>query len=269
MSARRPRDYFRSNSALSDWLSAASPASRAAIVSEDLGRSRRLSLLHEIIGLPILDTSHFAGAQVIDNANAFREFHETARGPYAVRAVHSDNREDVLRNRNLPVDDLLRWLRGKVADIRRYDLEFSPHVTNEWAASFVVTKSGIIAEVVRGSLRQLTQGEHISSGPVRIVHNFTEWSAEPTDDRALELAKLAISYTSVESPKNRNQLREELGCNFAHETYIRGYFEAIFSSADEIRFNDFNMSIGASLEESYVGLILGQHGAVLGELRGV
>jgi phosphohistidine swiveling domain-containing protein len=248
---------------------AARPASRVTIISEDLKRSRRLSKLHELAGFPILGTHHFSGLDVVRDDPRFRAFVDSAVGSYALRVVQRDDKEHVFRNRNLPLPELLRWLKTKVVDIENFDLEFSPHMTNEWATIFVVTQSGVIAEVVRGSLRQLTQGEHLASRPVRVTYDFTRWSENPEDSRALALAKMAIENVSIGSIDIRNRLHRELGCEFAHERYIRGYFEAIFGIDDDIRFIDFNISMGASLEESYVELIRRQQGISSDELRGL
>jgi phosphohistidine swiveling domain-containing protein len=269
MPTREPRDYFRTRSALSDWLTAAAPESRTTIIGEDFERSRRLARLHELTGFPILETRHFTGAETVAATPRFQEFADRATGSYALRAVHRDDREHVFRNRNLPLPDLLRWLQGKVADITDFDLEFSPHLANEWSTIFVVTGSGVIAEVVRGSLRQLTQGEHLADGPVRVTYDYARWAADPPDPRALALARTAIGHASVGSAETRDLLRRELGCEFADGTYLRGYFEAIFGPADDIRFIDFNMSMGAPLEESYVELIRGQQGVRSGELHGL
>ena len=212
MSARKPCDYFRTNSALSDWLTAASPASRTAIITEDLDRARRLSVLHEVTGLPIPEAWHFSGSQIAHADHDFREFSEAAHGEYAVRAIPRENKKDVIRNRNLPVSELVRWLQGRVGDIEKYDLDL-PHLTNEWATSFAVTRSGIIAEVVRGSLRQLTQGEHLANGPVRIVYDYGTWSSDQSDSKAMELAKTAISYSEVSSHEDRERLGKSWDAN--------------------------------------------------------
>jgi hypothetical protein len=130
MATRQPHEYFRRHSALADWLKPVRPKDRDAIIEEDSTRSARLELLNDLIGLPILRTITFSGREVTERSKRFESFRRCASGAYALRAFRLEGRNDVLRNRNLPVDELMSWLESRIDDVRDYELEFSPHLPN-------------------------------------------------------------------------------------------------------------------------------------------
>lgn len=268
MTTAGPAEYFRQHSALADWLRAVSPTERDSILVEDATRSTRLEFLSETIGLPIVATVIFSGAEVQAGAPRFAQFVEAARGPYALRAFKVDNRDQVFRNRNLPVPQLIDWLRALNLDVPAYELEFSQHLPNEWATILVVTESGVLGELVRGSLRQLTQGGHSAGSFVSFTYDFTEWWIDATDPRWRDMAESVLARITVDDPDTRRLLRERLGCEFADGRYLRGYFEAIGAPGGDIRFIDFNMSLGRQLEGSYIGLIRAERQPRTGEVHG-
>ncbi|MFR0355722.1 PEP-utilizing enzyme [Streptomyces sediminimaris] len=268
MTRPSPQEYFRSHSALADWLAVARPDSREAILNEDSTRSSRLRFLHERMGLPILHVVPFSGQQVAERAPEFEEFLRTARGAYAVRSFHRGT-ETVVRNRNLPVDELLQWLESKVSDLSDCDIEFTPHMPNEWATIFVVTLSGIIGEVVRGSLRQLTQGDYTAATPSIFTHNFdAEWSVVPPQAKYQEIAASVVQHTRV-AASAQLELSRSLGCSFTRGGYMEGYYEAVVGPSADIRFIDFNIAMGRRLEASYLDLIRAQQATEQTEVQGV
>lgn len=269
MKNRAPQEYFRRHSALSDWLRPARPESREAILAEDLTRSERLEKLNELIGLPILGTSRFDGSEIQHESGRFKSFRQYAKGPYAVRAVQKSDETRVVRNRNLPLNELLVWLGQTIGNLSGYWLEFSPHVPNEWACIFIITDGGVVGEVTQGSLRQLTQGDHVNSTPGSYTYDFHEWSVVPDDDEYARVAKSTLSCVEVQDDATRQQLTRELGASFAGARYLMGYFEAIVGPSDEIRFIDFNMTLGLQVDEEHWALLRRQQKESGGHIRGL
>jgi len=269
MTSHEPQEYFRRHSALSDWLRPAGAEGRNAILAEDSTRSTRLEKLSKLIGLPILGTAKFDGTEVEKSESRFESFQRQARGPYAVRAIQRTDESRVFRNRNLPIDQLLTWLHGTVGDLSPYVLEFSPHVPNEWAAIFVVNERGIVGEIARGSLRQLTQGDHIDSAPANFTFDFHDWRAVPDDEQYLRIAQAMVKYVRVDDPTARQALEKEMGTSFAHDSYLMGYYEAIMGPSGEIRFIDFNIALGLQVDEQHWALLRRQQKEAGGDIRGL
>lgn len=269
MDSSEPQEYFRRHSALSDWLRPASADVRNEIILEDLTRSARLEKLNELIGLPILRTTKFDGADVETSKPNFQSFQRQARGPYAVRAIRKSDETRVLRNRNLPIDQLLTWLHNTVGDLSSYLIEFSPHVPNVWSTIFVVTEGGIVGEIARGSLRQLTQGDETDSVPANFTSDFRDWRAVPDDDQHIRIAQAAVHYARVDDLSIQHLVQKEIGASFAHETYLMGYYEAIVGPAGEIRFIDFNVALGLQLDKAHWALLRRQQELVDENIRGL
>lgn len=247
----QPQEYFQRHSALSDWLRPAASDRREAILAEDLTRADRLAVLNSVIGLPIVDATRFSGTEVIEQFARFAEFERSAIGPYAVKAVLQADDGIVVRNRNLPIQDLIAWLHTQVGDIADYTLEFSPHVPNEWSTIFVVTSGGVLGEVVRGSLRQLTQGGGATAQAASYTYDFTTWTSPSRDPRSREIAENSLSYIKVESTEKRDTLTDLLGISFANDEYIMGYFEGICGPDGKFHFIDFNMALAQPIDDSY------------------
>jgi hypothetical protein len=207
MTIGSPAEYFQQHSALADWLRAVSPTDRDSILTEDSTRSARLAFLAEVIDLPIVNAITFAGNEVDPTSPRLTQFVKSARGPYALRAFKVDNRDQVFRNRNLPVEQLMDWLDGLHLDLAQYELEFSQHLPNEWATIFVVTETGILGELVRGSLRQLTQGGHSGGSFVSFTYDLTDWWVDSADPHWRELAELMLHYITVFDAERRRPQR--------------------------------------------------------------
>ncbi|MFI0713751.1 PEP-utilizing enzyme [Streptomyces inhibens] len=267
MARPTPQEYFRRHSALADWLAHVRPERRDAILAEDSTRAARLGLLHELMGLPILATTHFSGGELAARARSFESFRASAEGAYAVRAFHRSD-ESVLRNRNLPVPELTSWLESKAGDLDQYDIEFSPHMPNAWATIFVVTSDGVIGEVVRGSLRQLTQGDHTAASPSTYVYDFTDWHVEPHQPRYEQIARSVLEFTRA-GKDAQTALGRRLDCGFTADGHLQGYYEAVVDPGGDLRFIDFNIALGRRLESSYLELIRSQQGTLRDEVHGL
>ncbi|NBE79609.1 PEP-utilizing enzyme [Micromonospora rubida] len=257
MTADRTKDYFRQHSALADWLRAVRSGDRSPILAEDSTRSSRLKFLADTIGLPIIGTTTFTGREVASNSDRFTAFVRSADGRYAVRAFPSHDGGQVLRNRNLPLDPLVAWLMRQGLDLDTYEIEFSQHLPNQWATIFVVNTDGIIGEMVRGSLRQLTQGGPATAPSVSYVHDFQGWQLDSPDPQWQRMAAAAVAFTEVPDPVVRERLRESLGCSFARERNLCGYYEAIVTPNADIRFIDYNISLGEQIPGAFVHLMKG------------
>ncbi len=265
----QPHEYFRRHSALSDWLRPADPDRREAILTEDLSRADRLAALNSVIGLPIVDATRFSGAEVVEQSSRFAEFERSAIGPYAVRAVPQADDGSVVRNRNLPIQDLVAWLHTQMGDIADYTLEFSPHVPNEWSTIFVVTSGGVLGEVVRGSLRQLTQGGGAVAQTDSYTYDFKTWTIPSRGPHSKEIAEKSLSYIRVESPEKRVALTDRLHVSFANDEYIMGYFEGICGPGGEFRFIDFNMALAQPIDDSYWSSIRQQQESAPAQIHGL
>lgn len=268
MATDPPTEYFREHSALADWLRAVSPAERDSILAEDSARSHRLKRLKETIDLPIISAVTFPGSATDPPSTQFAEFVAVAQGRYALRAFKVGDRDQVFRNRNLPIHQLLTWLDGLELNLADYELEFSQHLPNEWATIFVVNESGVLGEFVQGSLRQLTQGGQTAGPSIGFTYDFTDWRVDSSDRRWLERAKALIRHVTVPDGRTRETLVDEFGCRFAAETVLQGYFEAIGAPDNDIRFIDFNITLGRQFDGWYVGSPTGPDSAAAGALTG-
>lgn len=267
-----PNSYFRRHSALSDWLRPASAQAREAIIGEDLSRASRLDVLAEQIGLPVTSVQRFDGAQL--QSPRFRAFVQEAEGAFAVRALHKEQESRILRNRNLPVPELLEWVEENIVPVEEFDLEFSPHVPNELACIFVVTDAGVIGEVTFGTLRRLTQGGpagpagQTSAAPMTCTYDFVDWTAVPLQEPLLAFIDRAVQKVRVSDRTVRSQLHEQLGASFAGE-YLRGYFEAVCAPDGRVYFIDFNQALGRQLGQEHWQILRRQHKEPAGDVRGL
>ncbi|MEU7843837.1 PEP-utilizing enzyme [Micromonospora sp. NPDC049114] len=268
MTSNRPVEYFRQHSALADWLRAVRAEARNTILAEDSTRSSRLELLSQLMGLPIIEAITFDGSEVASRSERFTSFARSAQGRYAVRAF--PRREDggqVHRNRNLPLPALVDWLTQQDLDLDSYEIEISQHLPNHWATIFVVNSDGVIGEIVRGSLRQLTQGGPGTAPSVSYVHDFQNWKTEAPTPEWQQTAAAAVAYTAVPDADVRARLHDALNCDFARDLHLCGYFEAIVTPEGDIRFIDYNISLGDQVPAAFVHLMMDQHGSG-GDVRG-
>jgi phosphohistidine swiveling domain-containing protein len=268
MTTDRPAEYFREHSALADWLRVIGSADRDAIVAEDSTRFGRLRQLNEAIGLPIVATTTFSGSEVDPPASEFADFVVSARGQYALRAFQTGDREKVFRNRNLPLEQLLTWLHSLDLELSDYELEFSQHLPNEWAAILVVNDTGVLGELVAGSLRQLTQGGQTAGQSVGFTFDFAQWRVDSEDPKWRARAESLIKYLTVPADATQALLEERLGCRFAAGQYLQGYFEAIGTPGKEIRFIDFNITLGRQLDGWQVAALSSRTSIPVGSLTG-
>ncbi|MEV4703932.1 PEP-utilizing enzyme [Actinoplanes sp. NPDC049316] len=254
MNPEAPIEYFRKHSALADWLKAVQPVERDAILAEDSTRSSRLELLSSMMGLPIVGVTAFSGNEVENHAESFDHFVATASGRYAVRAFPPSESGKVLRNRNLPVTQLVDWLEHQGVDLDGYSIEFSEHLPNHWASIFAVRPTGVLGEMVRGSLRQLTQGGPAAASAVSFNYDFHNWSFDDAAPEWRRIAEHALEYTKVTDPGVRTALSERLDCEFTEDGHLCGYFETIVTPQQEIRFIDYNVALGNQIGDSYIEL---------------
>jgi len=247
-------EYFRQHSALADWLKAVRPVERDAILAEDSTRSSRLELLSVSMGLPIVGVTSFSGKEIADHSARLRDFVAKASGRYAVRAFPPTDSGKVLRNRNLPVAQLVEWLERQGIELTGYVVEFSEHLPNQWATIFAVRPVGVIGELVRGSLRQLTQGGPAVAPTVSFTYDFASWSFDDPGPEWRRIAESALGYTIVPDAGVRAMLTERLDCEFTAGGRLCGYFEAIVTPQQDIRFIDYNVTLGNQIGDSYVEL---------------
>jgi phosphohistidine swiveling domain-containing protein len=265
-----PMEYFRQHSALADWLKAVHPDERDAILAEDSSRSSRLQLLSSTMGLPIVGVTAFAGEEITNHSVALDDFLATAAGRYAVRAFPPSDSGKVLRNRNLPVTQLVEWLEQQGIDLAGYAIEFSEHLPNHWASIFAVRPTGVIGEMVRGSLRQLTQGGPAAASTVSFTYDFSGWTFDDHAPEWRRIAEHALALTTVGDPGVRSTLSDQLHCQFTEDGHLCGYFETIVTPQQEVRFIDYNVALGNQIGDSYIELTKknSTHLPVPDEIRG-
>lgn len=270
-----PTGYFRKHTALAHWLSAATSDSARAILEEDATRAARLELLHDLIGLPIIESTTFRGADLVDRTKSLKHYLAAADGPYAIRIL-SDGMV-INRNRNLPAEQLVKWALAQ-EDLKGQVVEFSRHIPNEYSAIFVNADAGTIGEAVDGSLRVLTHGGP-GSGAV-MTFWYTSASSE-TDNSGLAFSQpvgneriasfvaSAFAHTDVTNVAALTQERlAEAG--FASNTlgFLRGYFEVVGGPSGGIYFIDTNRALGKQFDSSLITGVAEAPGASVRPLHG-
>jgi phosphohistidine swiveling domain-containing protein len=246
--SENPQDYFAGHAALADWLQAADAGRREQLLAADSNRQARLEALNLLIGLPILHLSAFSYRQVVEDEESFTEFRVSAADKaYALRIVDDREKKVLVRNRNLPVPDLVTWLNSShLSDIEHLVCEFSRHLPNDWATIFVVGSDGIDCEVVRGSLRQLTQGGAGKGRVFSFTMNPTGVRPQSLPHEVFEVASRIVAHVNVGSEAAGAVVRSS-GFDVNAAAQVRGYFEAVMDPDGTIAFIDFSPELAEGI----------------------
>jgi hypothetical protein len=155
------QQYFGEHLSLSQWAMQANVGAQEALIQEDGSKRTRLGFLNTAMGLPVVSNAVFTYADMLTPSETFASFRERADSlPYALRANPKVDGLPVLRNRKLPVHDLVRWISSSGVDFDRYEFSFEQHIDPEVAAIFVVTENRIVGEAIQGGILQLNKGLH-------------------------------------------------------------------------------------------------------------
>lgn len=237
------QQYFGEHLSLSQWAMQANVGAHEALIQEDGSKRTRLGFLNTAMGLPVVSNAVFTYADMLTPSETFASFRERAGSlPYALRANPKVDGLPVLRNRKLPVQDLVHWISSSGIDFDRYEFSFEQHIDPEVAAILVVTDNRIVGEAIQGGILQLNKGLHAADGGVTFQYNFREWYFTRPSTTLQQFLERAIAYLHVKDTATRRLIEREMGLGFASE-YLKGYFEVIFSESSGVVFIDYNRQL--------------------------
>jgi phosphohistidine swiveling domain-containing protein len=242
-------NYFQEHLSLSDWLIGANIQDRDEIVREDATKRDRLRLLNQIIGLPIVPTTSLTTRDIIDQSDTYLALLSSAGDtPYAVRAVPRVGGLPVLRNRRLPVRDLVKWLFSMGADLNSYDLSFEVHIDPVAAALFVVGPKRVFGEAAHGGILQLNKGSLPDGRSLRFEFDYQRWHFSRSDTDLESFLRAALDSLRVADEGRRSAIAGAIASKFT-SGYLNGYFEVISSPQRRPVFIDFNRELLRNAEQ--------------------
>lgn len=242
------QEYFKKHLSLSEWALQTNISNRDRLVKEDASKKQRLKLLNQTIGLPIVKTYSFSYKDISGPSNAFSSFSvEAGDIPYALRATPKQEGLPVLRNRKLPVKELVTWLLASDIDFEKYDFSFEQHIDPEIAAIFIIESTRIIGEAIVGGILQLNTGLHTGQDFTYFEYDFQQWRFSEESTATREFLERAIQHTYIPDPNKQASIVRELGQESSNG-YLQGYYEAISSQASGIVFIDYNRVLEKSVE---------------------
>lgn len=230
---------------LFEWLEDIGFKNTEAFRLEDYEKRERLKIIKEICGIPFDEPHKFEALDVVNRSPAVVEYVE-AHGDElcALRIIPKTAELKKLRVRGKTVRDSLVWLDGQDFDASQCRAEFLPHSDQyTWSTIFIVTDKGIFGEIIRGAHAQLTQGVYDNAEPVQFSYDFTKWSFSEHDSEAQKAAKEFVDKVKISSAEQKQQLKETLHSEFAHD-YLKGYFETIISEQFGFWLVDYNRVLG-------------------------
>jgi len=237
------QNYFQEHLSLSDWLIQANVGNRDDFVREDATKRDRLRLLNEIIGLPIVPTTSLTTRDIVDQSDAYEALlYDAGNTPYALRAVPRAQGLPVLRNRKLPVGELVSWFLSQGADLSRYDLSFEVHIDPAAAALFVVGSQRVFGEAAHGGILQLNKGSQADGRFMRFEFDYTRWRFSASDPEIEGFVRSAVELVRVRDVIRQAAIAEAMGSSFAGD-YLNGYFEVVSSPQHGPVFIDYNREL--------------------------
>lgn len=271
-------DLYTTQISLTEWFEKIHHKDTAQLRDEDNTKRARLSVLHDIIGLPFDKPTTWDGSEIARATATFKKFITDHGGELcALRLIPKDTRSPKLRMRGRSIADVVReWLHEQHIDLSAYTAEFVPHSDNQlWSTIFIVNKHGISGEIIRGRHHQLTQGLHDEGKPISFYFDFTTWQISHPNKKALACITDIVEHLHVKNASKRSQLTRRLHATFSH-TYLDGYFETTMCPEYGLWFIDYNRILGkifsgvpttqlrpSTTHTLYTGRV-GHHGTVTG-----
>ncbi len=152
-----------------------------------------------------------------------------------------------LRTGRLSPREMIAWFKEQDIDRSQYTATLKTNLGHgyEWSLVFIVNKSGIFGELIRGRLVQLTHTICQEHTPISFSYDYNTWrfSHEDVPRSALEVLSDAVSRIKVEDKVKQDQIIEELDVQF-YNNYLEGYFEITVPEGRGVTFNDHNILLG-------------------------
>lgn len=273
------KKYFETHLSLSEWAIQTDLTNKEDIIKEDGTKRKRLQILNESIGLPIVKSYSFSYGEITEPSDSFRSFKMIAgEQDYALRVQPKVAGLPILRNRKLKVPELLKWIMSETIDFANYEYSFEPHIDPEVATIFIVEEKRIIGEFASGSILQLNKGIHEDKNSIYFEYDFSNWSFSNESKEIKTFLEEAFEFIYLKD-KNKQVLFENNILESMNANFLNGYFEVIGSKKSGIVFIDYNRSLKNNLNgielfrekrENLVNLIRGNvgcSGKVIGKAK--
>ncbi|MBI5906508.1 hypothetical protein HY857_00445 [Candidatus Saccharibacteria bacterium] len=242
-------ELLKTQKSLTEWFEDIGHKDTEALRREDNDKRKRLSILGQIIDLPIEMTIQFEASDLAEDNKKFRAYlNEHGSELCALRLLPKQDDLPKLRMRGKSVKDAYAWFLEQDVDPSKYLADFIAHPPDyKWATIFVVNKYGIQGEIIWGGHHQLTQGFHHDTSPHVFRYDYKNWMIYPENPTALEHLKSIAKYIHIPDKSTQNRLKKELGAHFIND-YLEGYLETTESSLGTW-FIDYNLALGKLYED--------------------
>ena len=107
------------------------------------------------------------------------------------------------------------------------------------SAIFIIDNQGIWGEVNKGRLRELSEG-NCKNTPMYFSYDFSHWHFSEKNLPIKKIVRKAINCLQVNDAYLKNKLKKIIGASFNSCNYIKGYFEFMVWSKNQIKFFDYN-----------------------------
>lgn len=208
---------------------------------EDNSKAERQEFLYQTIGLPYERPVKFSARQLKEKDRKFSNFmHKRGKDLCAIRLVPKDKTLPKLRLRGLNLQKCYQtWFLKQKIDYDKYDAHIYPHsATLPWSTIFIVNKTGIFGEIIKGMHSQLTHGE-TENQSFYFLYNYKKWFWSKENESVQKNIKRIIELFKVENGKKQRLLERKFKIKLVHQ-YIPGYFEAVIWPGNKIFCIDFN-----------------------------
>lgn len=208
---------------------------------ENNSKPERLKILNDLIGLPYDKNYDFSINECKEISGKFVEFYKQYKKRLCViRLIAKGSRESWQRIRGLTVEKSLEWLKQRDLSNKNLFVQFALHSEKPlWSIIFVVNKTRIIGEIIRGGHYQLTRGLNETGVPMQFVYDYSKWKWSAKDTEAEKMVKRFIGKVKTDNIKTQYNIKKLMTVEF-HKGYLEGYFESTLSSDMGLSFGDYN-----------------------------
>lgn len=240
---------------LTEWLEQAGVADTTAFRQEDNDKRDRLEVLYQITGLVYDRPAKFSARELKNRTSNFLDFLATdGEKLCALRLIPLSADMPKLRVRGKTLNENLTWFDAQNIDVDKYKVEVVPHNgADKYAAIFLINEQGVIGEIVSGLHWQLTQGLY-ETPPIYFNFDFINWHFSSQDEEAQKWVKKAVTSLQIEKTK-QNSIQQKFTADFTDQGYLKGYFEFVVWSDDQLIFIDYNRVIYKMLKDIRQGQV--------------
>lgn len=179
-----------------------------AFRAEDNTKNDRLELLNRLIELPTKKPDKLEATDLINKTPVFQKIlQERGDEPCAMRLVPKKDNFPKIRSRGLSIRQCYEeWFLKQKINPELYFVNIYPHAHHLlWSSIFVVTKTSILGEIIRGRANQLTQGE-TENELLTFEYNFINWTWSCHDEQAERIIKATLRDIQVLDKKKQREI---------------------------------------------------------------